>query len=480
MADQIAIRGFRVPEGLSPDGAVVRWLSTLSERALGAIDRGDSEDPENATDKADDRYLGRVELLQSLLHDARRATIAAAQSGVRKKWRAWKTQLTHLDAIAQRMRELGWEPIFHIGDLAYYRRAIAILQRAPDRPADPSALRDRLREQYWAARPSWGEGGLCLEPAHPEIKEDVELATDQVITACMAGDSWTSGTCTESSRKVAFFLTSALAVYAPALVDQLELIAMEHTAGDKGHIFIALRGKDGPPLAFDPYGLGFGHEHRYRYLSHDLWRGALAIYYFNLGLDLKEPQRFSEAEEAFRKAITLAPLSNSYHRNLGGALWGQRRWAEAELAFRRAVALDPGDTTALATMGEVLVQQGHFAEAEAVCRRAVALDPSFAFASMELAHALLKQGRLREAEVEQRRALALEPEEAQLHNMLGAILWEQRRWAETEQAFRTAIRLDPKYADARHNLGEFLREHGRGPHLQGPRQRRRPLEARHR
>jgi Flp pilus assembly protein TadD len=62
---------------------------------------------------------------------------------------------------------------------------------------------------------------------------------------------------------------------------------------------------------------------------------------FHCGLDLMTEERWSEAEQAFRRVIELADVAPQPWGNLGGCLIMRERYEEAEEAFERALEIEP-------------------------------------------------------------------------------------------------------------------------------------------
>jgi len=61
----------------------------------------------------------------------------------------------------------------------------------------------------------------------------------------------------------------------------------------------------------------------------------------NIGVQLAQANRFSQAAECFRRAIDAAPDSVDAHRNLGEVLRGMGHLDESLAAYRKALQLDP-------------------------------------------------------------------------------------------------------------------------------------------
>ena len=221
----------------------------------------------------------------------------------------------------------------------------------------------------------------------------------------------------------------------------------------------------------------------------------LAEAHNRLGVMLKNSGRLVEAEDAFRRAVSLQRADAASHYNLGIVLAETRRPLEAEAAYRRALELEPGFVEAHNNLGVVLMGAGRLAEAQAAFRHALDLKPGFADARRNLdrlaADAMRSpgsdagRGQARASaassfdphvaaavvlagadgawgiEAALRDALKSRPNRAELHNDLGVVLAQGRRHPEAEAAFRRALESMPDFADAQSNLGGVLKDTGR-------------------
>jgi superkiller protein 3 len=150
---------------------------------------------------------------------------------------------------------------------------------------------------------------------------------------------------------------------------------------------------------------------------------------------MRDARRFSEAEEAYKSALQLAPRDGRAAYGLGNVYSDQQRWEDAEKAYRDAVQFAPNDVDALVALSVTLVQPQsgsdnarRFAEAERSARRAVQLDPKNAVAWDRLGVALQSRG---------------------LFNN------------ETENAYRKAVELDRNFAVAYAHLARVVKRNGR-------------------
>lgn len=98
----------------------------------------------------------------------------------------------------------------------------------------------------------------------------------------------------------------------------------------------------------------------------DVEAGSFFQSYANMGDAYSELGLLSEAETAYRKAISLDSTYVHSHNNLGRMLEKSGRLAEAETAYRRGLAAHPEHPILRQNLGLILESQRKFEEAEAV------------------------------------------------------------------------------------------------------------------
>ena len=181
----------------------------------------------------------------------------------------------------------------------------------------------------------------------------------------------------------------------------------------------------------------------------------------NLGTTLEELGRLDEAEASYTRAIAIKPDYAEAHSNLGNTLQELGRLDAALACHNRAISLKPGFAKAHNNLGNTLQELGESDEALASYKQAIALKSDFAEAHSNLSITLKELGRLEEALASCKRAVALKPDLAEAHNNLGNTLKELGRLAEALASYNGAISLKPDYAKAHSNLGNTLQELGR-------------------
>jgi len=123
---------------------------------------------------------------------------------------------------------------------------------------------------------------------------------------------------------------------------------------------------------------------------------------------LRKAKQYSEAAEAYRKAIALWPTFAEANNALGQALYKLKDLDGAETAYLAAVKARPEYAKAHYNLGFTRRKLGKFADAEASYRRYTELEPADPDGYYGLAAALEKQGKAGEAARFYRRYGALE------------------------------------------------------------------------
>ncbi|GLS46954.1 hypothetical protein GCM10007884_49540 [Methylobacterium brachythecii] len=232
---------------------------------------------------------------------------------------------------------------------------------------------------------------------------------------------------------------------------------------------------------------------RRRVGTHNLSYAIALSYLGQCSLDLA---RYSEAEEYYRRAATMAeqlhdPFQVTLNGEVADTLRKRGRFMEAEGAARKAVATGERmlgsqheDTVRVTRqLADILHDESRDIEAEPLYRRVLVLEEKRTGANSSetgatvagLGISLLGQARFREAEPMMRRALAISealygpdhPDAGILLINLGTTLEQQGRVAEAEPLYRRSLANREKGLGPRHpDVGQSLMMLGSSLHLQ--------------
>ena len=201
---------------------------------------------------------------------------------------------------------------------------------------------------------------------------------------------------------------------------------------------------------------------------------------FAAGRDLADNLRLAEAQEQFRKAMTLDPdfalaaasfgattpgpegdaaieravvLSAKLpdaERMLVQATAANRRGDDNEvIALRRKLAdMAPGDWHVQFDQGQILIASRKFDEAADAYQKAVALNPKAGAAYNSLGYARLAQNRHDDAIAAFKRYAEINPTEPNPADSLGEALLRAGRFEESEAAFQQALKISPSFYTA--------------------------------
>ena len=177
-----------------------------------------------------------------------------------------------------------------------------------------------------------------------------------------------------------------------------------------------------------------------------------------LGAVLGATGRKSEAIDANKTAVELAPQDPEAHSNLGVMLEEAGRLDEAEVSYKKAIEVKSDYADAHYNFGMMLQELGRLDEAEASYKQAIVSKPDYADAHYNLGIILKELGRLEESGASYTQAIVYKPDYAEAHNNLGSTLKELGRLDEAEVSYNKAITSKPDYAQAHYNLGNTLEE----------------------
>jgi tetratricopeptide (TPR) repeat protein len=166
------------------------------------------------------------------------------------------------------------------------------------------------------------------------------------------------------------------------------------------------------------------------------------------------------AEQDFRRALLLDPLSPSAQEGIGLTLLQAGRLEEAYLHLESAHKLQPMNAEVLTHWGLVALEMGNLGDAHAKFERAVERDVRNPYAWHNLGLVALKQGRTADGIEHLRRAIELKPDHGLAHSNIALAYRDADRLDDALAAARRATELKADNARVWVVLGDLLTDAG--------------------
>ncbi|WP_022982830.1 tetratricopeptide repeat protein [Ideonella sp. B508-1] len=164
--------------------------------------------------------------------------------------------------------------------------------------------------------------------------------------------------------------------------------------------------------------------------------------HWQAGLQALKSQQWQQAADEFQRGIDCAPADGLMWLNLARAHLSAGHLTEATQAARRAVALAPAQPINGRMLAECLMQQNRFEEAAQVLDALPASAPRDADWYSAHGNALFLSKRLQEAVNAYFKALARKIDDPLVHYRLGLCFKDLSMAREATECFRTAVSLD--------------------------------------
>ncbi|MBL8814991.1 MAG: tetratricopeptide repeat protein [Planctomyces sp.] len=174
------------------------------------------------------------------------------------------------------------------------------------------------------------------------------------------------------------------------------------------------------------------------------------------GLIAFQTQRFIDAEQFIRQALSLRPFDVEFESNLAAVLIAQGRIDEAEQSCRQVLKTTPDHAASLQHLGNVLHRQNRLSEAIQVLTQLVTRRPASAEALCNLGAVLSEAGRVEEAYRALTQAAALDQKLPQVHVNLGSVQRQMGRFDDALVSLGRASALAPDFSEALTNRGNLL------------------------
>ena len=208
--------------------------------------------------------------------------------------------------------------------------------------------------------------------------------------------------------------------------------------------------------------------------SETLWRDTVTknpgswIAHCNLGAELENLGRPSEAKEHYEQALRIEPGCAEAHYDLGNSLARAGRFEDAIQHYEQALRLINSDyPRTFNNLGIALYRLGRLSEAKERYEQALQIKPDYAEAHFNLGVVLERLGKSKEAMGQYEEALRLKPGLAEAHYNWGLALENAGNTPEAIRQYEQALRIKPDYPEVQNNLAWLLAAHapseGGGP-----------------
>lgn len=174
--------------------------------------------------------------------------------------------------------------------------------------------------------------------------------------------------------------------------------------------------------------------------------------YVDRGDALLRQERYGEAEESFKKAISIGEDACA-QCGLGAAYYRLGRHDEAKRAFVRAAELNPNDVCAYDWAGRMSYELTRYAEAIRSFEQVVKLQPDNIAALHYLANSQTYIAAFDAAVENYKRIIQLDPSYKDAHYQLGVAYGYLRKHRDAVGAYQQALSLDPNDSRAHYGLG---------------------------
>lgn len=181
------------------------------------------------------------------------------------------------------------------------------------------------------------------------------------------------------------------------------------------------------------------------------------LYPHNLAGVYKEIEKYTEAEQCYRRALTINANYVDSYIGLATIQLVQREHAAALENCERALTLSPSNFAALEKMGEALHGLGKDHEAIQIYRKLMQMPQKEAKKLHIVGTALHAAGANADAASCLREATELSPDSWEIHNSLGIVLGDAGDLHGAETSYRNALQINPDSTGAFHNLVSLVR-----------------------
>ncbi|CAB1064797.1 hypothetical protein D1BOALGB6SA_9594 [Olavius sp. associated proteobacterium Delta 1] len=182
------------------------------------------------------------------------------------------------------------------------------------------------------------------------------------------------------------------------------------------------------------------------------------VFYVSFGDILQREEKFTEAVNYYRKALSLNPNLVEGLCNMGNALRQLAQYNQAIACYRKSLVCNPRLPEAYNNMGLAYSQQDQYDSAETCFKTAIALSPDYAQAYNNLGNVYRDKFDYQAAMEQYHQALSLAPESSMINYNLG-ILFQIRNEADKAVLYyQKAVEGQSPIPDAHNNLGKYYQD----------------------
>ncbi len=177
--------------------------------------------------------------------------------------------------------------------------------------------------------------------------------------------------------------------------------------------------------------------------------------YFQLGMTYHDLALYTNAINAFKKALRYAPQDSAIYYQLGTVAMDQLYDREAEAYFLEGLKINPDHTLILAALGRLYIRMNQAQAAISVLRQVTQRDPSMWEGWYELgrAHMKAREWKLALSALEQARQWNFD--ESDIYSAMASCYLKTNKKAEARQMVREALQRNPNNVEANRLQKQF-------------------------
>lgn len=152
-----------------------------------------------------------------------------------------------------------------------------------------------------------------------------------------------------------------------------------------------------------------------------------------------QDERYKQAEEAARQAVSLDPNDKSALVTTGRVLQAQGLSRDALEFFLKAAVLDPSDADPIFYSGQVYIEVGKYGDAMAQFQRVLKVNPRYPRAHAQLGRAYLKVNQPQDALKEANNERDLNPDMAEAYLLAGEAFYTLKQYTNCAAEYQKAV-----------------------------------------